>query len=106
MQDYYNPLIVPADRLEFPWEEKLDRYKHPREPWHDIGLSIAGRPARDVARNFIQRWNHHIRETGTPAHPVLAPVTAGDDVVLEERFSEWSKSAYTGTVQIVRSLSK
>jgi phosphatidylserine/phosphatidylglycerophosphate/cardiolipin synthase-like enzyme len=26
-------------------------------PWHDVGASVVGTAARDVARHFIQRWN-------------------------------------------------
>jgi len=28
-------------------------------PWHDEGLVVFGKVARDVARHFIQRWNIH-----------------------------------------------
>ena len=28
-------------------------------PWHDVHTRIDGEAARDVALNFIQRWNHH-----------------------------------------------
>jgi phospholipase D1/2 len=28
-------------------------------PWHDIHMRVGGEAARDVALNFIQRWNHH-----------------------------------------------
>eukprot|EP01133_Synstelium_polycarpum_P003574 gene3574-4089_t len=36
----------------------IDRKNHPRIPWHDIAISLNGHAARDVAVNFIQRWNH------------------------------------------------
>lgn len=26
-------------------------------PWHDIGVMVHGKAARDIARHFIQRWN-------------------------------------------------
>ena len=35
----------------------IDRESIPRMPWHDIGCIVYGRPARDLARHFIQRWN-------------------------------------------------
>ena len=35
----------------------VDRTVTPRMPWHDIGAAVFGKPARDVARHFIQRWN-------------------------------------------------
>jgi phospholipase D1/2 len=30
-------------------------------PWHDVQIELHGLAARDVARNFIERWNHHKR---------------------------------------------
>jgi len=35
----------------------IDRTVTPRLPWHDIHCAVFGKPARDVARHFIQRWN-------------------------------------------------
>lgn len=35
------------------------RNDSPRMPWHDIHMMCEGDAARDVASNFIQRWNHH-----------------------------------------------
>lgn len=41
----------------FDFLDMVDRTVTPRMPWHDIGVAVFGRPARDVARHFIQRWN-------------------------------------------------
>jgi phosphatidylserine/phosphatidylglycerophosphate/cardiolipin synthase-like enzyme/Ca2+-binding EF-hand superfamily protein len=35
----------------------LDRDLFPRLPWHDIHCVLAGSVARDIASNFISRWN-------------------------------------------------
>ncbi|KAL9259459.1 Phospholipase D zeta 1-like protein [Drosera capensis] len=44
------------------WEEtmkdELDRTKYPRMPWHDVHCALWGPPCWDVARHFVQRWNH------------------------------------------------
>ena len=37
--------------------DMIDRTVMPRLPWHDIHSAVFGKPARDVARHFIQRWN-------------------------------------------------
>jgi len=37
--------------------DMIDRTMTPRMPWHDIHSAVFGKPARDVARHFIQRWN-------------------------------------------------
>jgi hypothetical protein len=38
--------------------DELDRRKYPRMPWHDVHCALWGPPCRDVARHFVQRWNH------------------------------------------------
>ncbi|CAN1193879.1 Phospholipase D zeta 1 [Linum perenne] len=44
------------------WEDKmkdeLDRTKYPLMPWHDVHCALWGPPCRDIARHFVQRWNH------------------------------------------------
>lgn len=56
-QDYYNPRVkdVTEGRLQ---ADLFDRAKHPRLPWQDISCALLGRPARDVARHCVERWNH------------------------------------------------
>ncbi len=53
--DYYNPCIYNVDSND------IDRNKHPRMPWHDVHMKIEGPAARDVERNFVQRWNSHLK---------------------------------------------
>lgn len=44
------------------WEDTMrdefDRQKYPRMPWHDVHCALWGPPCRDIARHFVQRWNH------------------------------------------------
>ncbi|KAL6070882.1 Phospholipase [Balamuthia mandrillaris] len=42
----------------------LDRKSVPRMPWHDVQVQVDGAAAKDVAWNFIQRWNHAM-QTGS-----------------------------------------
>jgi len=58
-KDNYNPAIAEFSNVHIADEELLNRQKHPRMPWHDIHMMCDGYAARDVALNFIQRWNHH-----------------------------------------------
>lgn len=46
------------DSWEDTMKDQLDRGKYPRMPWHDVHCALWGPPCRDVARHFIQRWNH------------------------------------------------
>ena len=57
-KDYVNWIVRDLARPELHDQDNADRETTPRMPWHDIGLGVAGPAARDVARHFIQRWNH------------------------------------------------
>lgn len=39
-------------------KDELDRTIYPRMPWHDVHCALWGPPCRDIARHFVQRWNH------------------------------------------------
>jgi len=59
-KDYYNPSKgADIDGLDEPFQDLIDRNSIPRMPWHDVSMRVDGYAARDVAKNFIQRWNHH-----------------------------------------------
>ena len=57
-KDYVNWIVRDLARPELHDQDNADRMTTPRMPWHDIGLGVSGPAARDVARHFIQRWNH------------------------------------------------
>ena len=57
-KDYVNWIVRDLARPQDPDQDNEDRQTTPRMPWHDIGLGLTGEAARDVARHFIQRWNH------------------------------------------------
>jgi phospholipase D1/2 len=76
-KDYYNPAFVPITRVELPFEDSLDRSLHPRMPWHDVHSVTDGAAAQDVARAFIERWNHHKDDLAKDAsYPYLVPTDA------------------------------
>uniref|UniRef100_A0A8B9HJ39 phospholipase D n=1 Tax=Astyanax mexicanus TaxID=7994 RepID=A0A8B9HJ39_ASTMX len=56
-KDYCNFILKDWVKLNKPFDDFIDRYKTPRMPWHDIGVAVHGKAARDIARHFIQRWN-------------------------------------------------
>lgn len=58
-KDYYNPTVAPMGDITRPFEDSIDRKFVPRMPWHDTMIQVNGDAARDVALNFISRWNHH-----------------------------------------------
>jgi len=42
----------------FWFADSVDRFETVRMPWHDIACVVFNKAASDVARHFIQRWNH------------------------------------------------
>ncbi|XP_014676388.1 PREDICTED: phospholipase D1-like [Priapulus caudatus] len=57
-KDYSNFIFKDITDLNVPFSDLIDRKTTPRMPWHDIGSCVYGAPARDLARHFVQRWNH------------------------------------------------
>ncbi|TFK81830.1 phospholipase D [Polyporus arcularius HHB13444] len=98
-KDYSNPRVLDFHTLNKPHEDMYDRSKVPRMPWHDVSMQIVGQPARDLARHFVQRWNHLLRiKNHSRAMPFLLPPP-------EFKPGELSEMGLTGTceLQICRS---
>ncbi|XVF78354.1 hypothetical protein PTKIN_Ptkin14bG0124900 [Pterospermum kingtungense] len=54
-------IIVPESEpnsSEESMKDELERGKYPCMPWHDVHCALWGTPCCDVARLFVQRWNH------------------------------------------------
>jgi phosphatidylserine/phosphatidylglycerophosphate/cardiolipin synthase-like enzyme len=89
-KDYYNPRICPGSPHD-PFTDAFNRRMTCRMPWQDVMAEVDGAAAWDVAKNFVQRWNHH-REKKLP-EILLGPIIP-------------SQTPGTATVQALRSLSK
>lgn len=74
-KDYCNFICKDFVDLEAPFEDMIDRTKTPRMPWHDIGMVVYGKAAKDAARHFIQRWNiTKVKKVrNDPQYPFLFP---------------------------------
>ncbi|GMH29311.1 hypothetical protein Nepgr_031154 [Nepenthes gracilis] len=74
-KDYYNPRESEPNSWEDTMKDELDRTKYPRMPWHDVHCALWGPPCRDVARHFVQRWNHAKRNKAPNEQtiPLLIP---------------------------------
>ena len=57
-KDYSNCYIKDFENIADYSRDQFDRKKTWRMPWRDQGLVVFGESARDLARHFIQRWNH------------------------------------------------
>ncbi|KZV19469.1 phospholipase D p1 [Dorcoceras hygrometricum] len=74
-KDYYNPRESEPNSWEDAMKDEIDREKYPRMPWHDVHCALWGPPCRDIARHFVQRWNHAKRSKAPNEHkiPLLMP---------------------------------
>ncbi|XP_024979778.1 phospholipase D zeta 1-like [Cynara cardunculus var. scolymus] len=74
-KDYYNPRESEPNSWVDTMTDELDRRKYPRMPWHDVHCALWGPPCRDVARHFVQRWNHAKRNKAPNEQtiPLLMP---------------------------------
>ncbi|KAL8134057.1 phospholipase D zeta 1-like [Apium graveolens] len=74
-KDYYNPRESEPNSWEDVMKDELDREKYHRMPWHDVHCALWGPPCRDVARHFVQRWNHakNNKASNEQAIPLLMP---------------------------------
>ncbi|KAH6558875.1 hypothetical protein KP509_1Z041100, partial [Ceratopteris richardii] len=74
-KDYYNPRELEPNSWEDAMKDELNRRLYPRMPWHDVHCAIWGPACRDVARHFVQRWNHAKRSKAPyePGIPLLLP---------------------------------
>ncbi|KAF9172501.1 hypothetical protein BGX21_000292 [Mortierella sp. AD011] len=98
-QDYSNPRIRDFANVKDYNTDLIERKLLGRMPWHDVSIGVAGKPARDIARHFVQRWNFVKREKGMKKLHMKFLTPKGEFV------STRDESGWTGTqkVQLLRS---
>ncbi|XP_056610861.1 phospholipase D1 isoform X1 [Triplophysa dalaica] len=102
-KDYCNFILKDWVKLNKPFDDFIDRYKTPRMPWHDVGVAVHGKAARDIARHFIQRWNFAKlvkKRSGAMCYPYLVPKSLSAPMVPAEYYGRSTR----GNVQILRSV--
>ncbi|KAG0058912.1 hypothetical protein BGZ90_004703 [Linnemannia elongata] len=98
-QDYSNPRIKDFTNVKDYNNDLIERKLLGRMPWHDVSIGVAGQPARDIARHFVQRWNFVKREKGMKKTHMKFLTPKGEFV------STRNESGWTGSqkIQILRS---
>ncbi|XP_067300101.1 phospholipase D1 isoform X2 [Pseudorasbora parva] len=102
-KDYCNFILKDWVKLNKPFDDFIDRYKTPRMPWHDIGVVVHGKAARDIARHFIQRWNFTKlvkKRSGVTCYPCLMPKSLSAPMVP----AEYNGKTTQANVQVLRSV--
>ena len=56
--DYSNARICDFVNVENFLKESVSRENNLRMPWHDVHTRIIGPVVGDIARHFVERWNH------------------------------------------------
>ncbi|KAF9581189.1 hypothetical protein BGW38_001891 [Lunasporangiospora selenospora] len=99
--DYSNPRIKDFVNVKEYNNELIEKKLLPRMPWHDVHIGMAGQPARDVARHFVQRWNFVKRSKAMKKSHMKFLTPKGEFV------STRNETGWTGSqkVQILRSSS-
>ncbi|PIN10122.1 Phospholipase D1 [Handroanthus impetiginosus] len=106
-KDYYNPRESEPNSWEDALKDELDREKYPRMPWHDVHCAVWGPPCRDIARHFVQRWNHAKKSKAPneqkipllmPQHHMVLPHYMGRSgpVDIEKKISEVNPEKISG----------
>ncbi|KAK3839963.1 MAG: hypothetical protein J3R72DRAFT_369939, partial [Linnemannia gamsii] len=98
-QDYSNPRIKDFTNVKDYNNDLIERKLLGRMPWHDVSIGVAGQPARDIARHFVQRWNFVKREKGMKKSHMKFLTPKGEFV------STRNETGWTGSqkIQILRS---
>ncbi|KAF9968644.1 hypothetical protein BGZ70_000961 [Mortierella alpina] len=97
--DYSNPRIKDFVNVKDYNNDLIEKKLLARMPWHDVSLGVAGQPARDIARHFVQRWNFVKREKGMKKSHMKFLTPKGEFV------STRNETGWTGSqkVQLLRS---
>ena len=87
-KDYCNTYREDFKEVHEHHVDQFDRAEVPRMPWRDQGVVIFGESARDLARHFIQRWNHCKNEQipYVDTYPYLLPKSYTS---VNEGYREW-----------------
>ncbi|KGN60969.1 phospholipase D zeta 2 [Cucumis sativus] len=95
-KDYYNPRESEPNSWEDTMKDELEREKCPRMPWHDVHCALWGSPCRDIARHFVQRWNHAKRNKAPNEEkiPLLMPQ---HDMVLPHYMGKRTELSFKNT---------
>lgn len=114
--DYVNPLLRMKTTGDFT-KSYFDRKQEPRLPWNDIQVKIVGMAARDVSRNFIERWNFCVQSSKS-SKPLIV-LSSNQYININEKYnnckvqilrsaSSWGfgldiveKSIYDATIEII-----
>lgn len=89
-----------ADDFYMPWP--VSGETGPRQPWHDIHAKVEGPVARDVLRNFVERWR---KQAPKDKQYLLVDTTENGGIIpMEAEFGHITEPNDTWNVQLFRSI--
>ena len=106
-KDYGNT-FVGGSRTDFdkPFQDYIDRRKVPRMPWHDVACAFTGAAVHDVARHFIQRYNHITNCSWLSSFFYDCHQLSTDNWQVENDIELVDPSTSNASVQVLRSVGK
>jgi phospholipase D1/2 len=87
--DYSNARICDFDKVEDYTKESVSRKDTMRMPWHDVHSRIIGPAVSDIARHFIERWNH--ANFADRKKKGLTSINQGVSTFSQSKFNFWQK---------------
>ena len=85
--DYSNARICDFSKVENYTAESVSRKDTTRMPWHDVHSKIIGPAVGDIARHFVERWNHaNFSQRDLRG---LTSITQGGSAFSQKKFNFW-----------------
>jgi len=100
-RDYVNPNWSDGETNGPTMLKVCDRSIMHRMPWHDVHMAVDGESAKDIARNFIERWNFASGDQGSLLFPLPRSSNPKKLLNLTKHFPVYRDC----TCQIIRSIS-
>ena len=94
--DYSNARICDFINVDNYLKESVPREKCVRMPWHDVHTRLIGPVVGDIARHFVERWNHDNYENRNETTLNTLKKSSGDGNRLKS--SQTKKTGFLGQI--------